>query len=322
MIFSRGENAGRDAINTEISPSAAIFSELLILNPWAVDLWERKTTLVSQGAWNLHSLNQAGNKLTSEWLDEFKDKRRAATRSRLEGPRNDWDIWSSETQKLITPLRNRPDFPRYLVGSKVWSNKLSEYTIGSLWADIHLLADADLSNEEVQEALDISGFAFPASLHAGGMSALKEFRAEHAKFGDHTSFHCCVFAGETSFRNALFGSWNGFAMAEFLSSATFEGAKFGFEGSFTATAFWKSVNFKNALFEGSAPFCGANFRGEPDFSNTRFMGQTDFSDATFSNGAIFDDAWFPDTVLVHAIAEDVIDAIRKADHSKSRPMRA
>jgi hypothetical protein len=305
----------------QISPFEPVLDQLLSLNPWAVPLWKMRRKLVDEQRWNIRFRNQAGNETTDAWLSEFRRERIKASRTRLMSCRSQWETWSSETKRLLSSYELKDEFPRYAAGSGTLSETMPPYGIDSLWADMHLLADVDLSGEVFEKTVDLKGYIFPASLLAAGIRAEQYFNIDAAKLGSHSTFAMSRFNMESSFQDVMFGSWCGFVGTQFHATTTFENSRFGFEGSFSGTSFQGAVSFKCAVFEGSAPFCGAHFQKSADFSNAHFLGRTDFGDSTFDNGAIFEDTWFPDIVCVHGLSKDVIQAIVSADHAKTRGMQ-
>ncbi|NUB46323.1 hypothetical protein GEU84_018175 [Fertoebacter nigrum] len=150
----------------KISPNSKIFAELVSLNPWSSALWEERAALIGQRKWNMKYRNQAGNGATLEWSKRFMAARTAATRTRLEGSTAGWNAWSKSTADLLSLLRGRTDYPLYMIGSQSGSEEMPDYSFSFFLADVHLLADAELSNETFSEDVDISGYSFPASLWA------------------------------------------------------------------------------------------------------------------------------------------------------------
>jgi hypothetical protein len=104
--------------------------ELLALNPWARELWDRRRELVERNQWNLYYIDQGGNDATRRWLAEFQAARRQASKERLEAGKVAWNAWAERISAVITALANAGLLEIGAPGTITMSDRMPRYTHG------------------------------------------------------------------------------------------------------------------------------------------------------------------------------------------------
>src|SRR5262249_48373543 len=162
--------------------------ELLALNPWARELWDRRGELVQRNHWNLYYIDQGGNDATRRWLAEFLTTRHKASRERLEAGKDTWNAWADRTFAVITALADAGLLGIGTPGTATMSDRMPPYTRRFLAADVLLLVRADFYKAVIAAGADFGEMRFPGGADFRGAEIGAGARFDRAAFGDYTGF--------------------------------------------------------------------------------------------------------------------------------------
>jgi hypothetical protein len=274
--------------------------ELLALNPWARELWERRRDLVDRQQWNLVHVDQGGNEVTRRWLTEFQTARREATLERLKAGRAAWDAWADRTSAIIAALSKAGYWEISLPGSGTWSDEMPRYTPGFLTADVLLLARAGFYQATIEAGTDFTEMRFPGGADFRGAHIPPGTRFDRATFGDYTGFDDARIGAGASLRGAVFGRWASFTFAGIEEGVDLAEASFGFASAFSGASIGGRVSFSNATFGESTAFEGTSIGPGVRFDAARFHDRARFGGSVFSASVSFDRAIFEGRVSFYA----------------------
>jgi hypothetical protein len=275
--------------------------ELLALNPWARELWERRWDLVDRQQWNLAHVDQGGNEVTRRWLTEFQTVRREATLVRLKAGRAAWGAWADRTSAIIAALSDAGYWEISLPGSRrTWSDKMPPYTPGFLTADVLLLARAGFYEATIEAGTDFTDMRFPGGADLRGAHIPPGTHFDRATFGDRTGFDGARIDAGVSFHGAVFGRWASFTFARIAEGVDLAEASFGFANAFSGASIGGRVSFRNATFGESTGFEGTSIGPGVRFDGARFHDMAHFGGSVFGDGVSFDRAIFDGRVSFHA----------------------
>jgi hypothetical protein len=274
--------------------------ELLALNPWARELWERRWDLVDRQQWNLVHVDQGGNAVTRRWLTEFQTARREATLERLRAGRAAWDVWADRTSAIIAALSKAGYWEISVPSSRTWSDKMPPYTPGFLTADVLLLARAGFYKAAIEAGTDFTDMRFPGGADFRGAHIPPGTRFDRATFGDRTGFDNAWIGAGASLRGAVFGRWASFTFARLEESVDLAEASFGFASAFSGAWIGGRVSFSSATFGESTAFEGTSIGPGVRFDSARFHDEARFGGSVFGDGVSFERANFEGSVSFYA----------------------
>ncbi len=277
----------------EISPTAPVFDELLLINRWAEPYWHERIELIRSGSWNINAINQGGNQSTRTWLAKFHAARAQATLERLKGKSTEHDNWVAKTYLILSPLLATTTFWAPIAGVAGGqmvdgSEEIQGYSQQQMQTDLLLLVQASLRELTLEEPLDISGRAFTFGLDLVGSKFDAPLRACEAGFGQYSEFDAATY-GDLDFSGSQFTHGVSFVASTFGGDAKFTKAHFRKPAAFDGADFRGLIDFAGTEFDASAQFCGTRFRTRPGFSGAVFRGDTSFADAVFDSSADFGD---------------------------------
>jgi hypothetical protein len=265
-LFMRCEEARKAALAEGKRPEEAHEAAKAVWNGWAEEMLAGRRALEEAGKWGVEKLPggriQAQNHASGAWMD--------AAQADFSGIR--FEAAAAQPENARTE-----------------EDKVAASVPGS--AVNMLQVDG--------EAVDFSGFVFPARAKFDG-----------AQFSGNAEFNGAKFAGNARFEGVQFFGKTRFKDVEFAGDALFYGTQF--------SAF---ISFNRSKFAGDAIFALASFEQSANFENTRFNGRANFrainGQRNFSlEGVVFEDA--PDFIQAHFNEPPRLDAVTLAQEAEGK----